>query len=105
MTPAEIIGTIVSLIVAWSGSVWVAYRLIKGTVDDRIGDQNARITALETEVGDHKRDVDGRFNEAYRSRLERDSEHRDARGGLGRMIARLDQEFREWRQEQRQDKG
>ena len=105
MTPVEFIGATVAVIVAWSGSVWVAYRLLKGTVDQRIGDQNTRITNLETKVDNHKQDFDGRLNEEYRSRLEGDSGHRDARGRLGRMIARLDQEFREWREAQRRDQG
>lgn len=105
MTTMEIIGAMVALIVAWSGSVLVAYRLIKGTVDERIGDQNARITALETAVDNHKRDFDGRLSQEYTLKLKQDSDHQVSLRSLGRHVARLYDSVRELREEQRRDKA
>lgn len=93
----EIIVGIGMLALSLLGGIWIAYQLLSRTVDQRFTDQAKRLTEVDTNTDKRIQLINDRLNRELKSRTEKDSEHREARGELGRRIATLEEDFRRWR--------
>ena len=97
MDPASIFVAVAAAVT----TIGAAYVLLHRTVDKEMKAQNKSIQDLDARIGDQSQSL-GRERV---SRLNKDTEHRDARSKLDTRISLLENEFRRWRYGDDKDKS